>query len=295
MPIHVTESTGASVTAEWEFTTGTCTVSPTASFTTDVVSETTSATGVTIDGVLLKDGGVSTTATSNLNGATISGAFVLSSDTVAVVEGGTGSATAAGALTNLGAASIGTNADITSLNALTSPLEVQFGGTSIATATSNGLLYGNGTGAMQVTAAGTSGEMLRANASGTPIWNAVKEHIVCVVTAPSTAVSATSYASQFFFPFDGTIQTAFAGVSTAGTTNDAITTVDFHIDGVSIFTTKLTIDSTETKSSDATTPSVINTGANTFTQWSSGIVHVDAAGTTPATGLVVELTCVRTS
>ena len=48
-------------------------------------------------------------------------------------------------------------------------LTVGFGGTGASTFTSNGILYGNGTGTIQVTAAGTDGYFLKSN-SGTPAW-----------------------------------------------------------------------------------------------------------------------------
>ena len=51
-------------------------------------------------------------------------------------------------------------------------LTVGFGGTGASTFTSNGILYGNGTGAINVTAAGTDGYFLKSN-SGTPAWTNV--------------------------------------------------------------------------------------------------------------------------
>ena len=48
-------------------------------------------------------------------------------------------------------------------------LVVQDGGTGAGTFTSNGIIYGNGTGALQATAAGTDGYFLYSN-SGTPAW-----------------------------------------------------------------------------------------------------------------------------
>ena len=55
-------------------------------------------------------------------------------------------------------------------------LGVTRGGTGAATFTTNGILFGNGTGALQVTAAaGTSdqtwsAQLLTVNGSGTPVW-----------------------------------------------------------------------------------------------------------------------------
>jgi len=51
-------------------------------------------------------------------------------------------------------------------------LTVGFGGTGASTFTSNGVLYGNGTGTIQATVAGTDGYFLKSN-SGTPEWSNV--------------------------------------------------------------------------------------------------------------------------
>jgi hypothetical protein len=48
-------------------------------------------------------------------------------------------------------------------------VDVAYGGTGATTLTSNGILYGNGTGAIQATAAGTDGYILYSN-NGTPAW-----------------------------------------------------------------------------------------------------------------------------
>lgn len=49
-------------------------------------------------------------------------------------------------------------------------LAVADGGTGVSTFTSNGVLYGNGASALNVTAAGTEGQLLVANASGVPVF-----------------------------------------------------------------------------------------------------------------------------
>lgn len=54
--------------------------------------------------------------------------------------------------------------------ALSTALGVTSGGTGAATFTSKGILYGNGTSALQVTAAGTDGQILQANSTGYPVW-----------------------------------------------------------------------------------------------------------------------------
>jgi len=54
----------------------------------------------------------------------------------------------------------------------TEDIGVAYGGTGVGTFTSNGILFGNGTGALQVTAAGADTYFLKSN-SGTPEWSNV--------------------------------------------------------------------------------------------------------------------------
>ena len=58
------------------------------------------------------------------------------------------------------------------VSSLASAIGVVDGGTGAATFTSNGILYGNGTSAIQATAAGTDTYILKSNA-GTPEWSNV--------------------------------------------------------------------------------------------------------------------------
>ena len=77
---------------------------------------------------------------------------------------GTGLIISSGALQ----ASLGTSVDLTS--EVTGILPVANGGTGVGTLTTKGVLYGNGTGVVQATAAGTSGQLLLANATGVPTF-----------------------------------------------------------------------------------------------------------------------------
>ena len=83
--------------------------------------------------------------------------------TISVTKGGTGIDTSSA--TGVGIVTSGT---------WTTPaqLTVGFGGTGASTFTSNGILYGNGTGTIQATVAGTDGYFLKSN-SGTPAWTNV--------------------------------------------------------------------------------------------------------------------------
>lgn len=80
-----------------------------------------------------------------------------SSSPLDIPRGGTGSSTASGALTNLGAAKAGANSDITSLSGLTTALSIGQGGTAATTA--SGALQNLG-GLNRVVHAGTIGESL---------------------------------------------------------------------------------------------------------------------------------------
>jgi hypothetical protein len=92
--------------------------------------------------------GVSTISfgSTGLTPATATSGAVTVAGTLAVANGGTGDTTAAGARTNLSAASSGANSDITSLTGLTTALSVAQGGTGQTTYTDGQLLIGNSTG-----------------------------------------------------------------------------------------------------------------------------------------------------
>ena len=98
-------------------------------------------------------------------GAVAAASLTLTTD-LAIADGGTGSSTAGAALTALGAAASGANSDITSLTGLTTDLTVAQGGTGAGTFTANGLLIGNGTGAVTATAVGTATHVLTSNGVG---------------------------------------------------------------------------------------------------------------------------------
>ena len=68
----------------------------------------------------------------------------------------------------------GANSDITSLSGLTSPWGVPLGGTGATSLTSHGVVVGEGTSAVGVTTAGTSGQVLTSNgASADPTFQSI--------------------------------------------------------------------------------------------------------------------------
>ena len=78
--------------------------------------------------------------------------------------------------------------------ALTTPVDVQYGGTGLATITANNLMVGNGTGSVSLIAPGSNGNVLTSNgttwtsAASTPVvWTTVKK------TADQTVSSGTTY------------------------------------------------------------------------------------------------------
>ena len=167
----------------------------------------TSLGGLTTD-IAVADGGTgaSTASAARTNlGAAASGANTditslggLTTD-IAVADGGTGAVTASAARTNLGAAASGSNSDITALTGLTTDLSVAQGGTGAGTFTANGVLHGNGTSAIGVTATGTSGQVLTSNGSGSaPTFQAVAAggKVIQVVTA-ATSTEATSTSTTY--------------------------------------------------------------------------------------------------
>ena len=119
-------------------------------------------TGITItsDNVVIDTSWVGQTAITTLG--TI-GTGTWQGTAVSSTYGGTGLNTSGA--TGVGIVTSGTWSTPTSLT-------VPFGGTGVATFTSNGILYGNGAGVIQVTAAGADTYFLKSN-SGTPEWSNV--------------------------------------------------------------------------------------------------------------------------
>jgi hypothetical protein len=100
----------------------------------------------------------------------------------------------------------------------TTPIAVGSGGTGAATFTANGVIYGNATSALGVTAAGTTGQVLIATTSGAPSWGAIPS--TAAVTSitlgttgltPSTATTgAVTVAGTLVAVNGGTGQSSYA-------------------------------------------------------------------------------------
>jgi hypothetical protein len=136
--------------------------------------------------------------TANFGNATINNA-TWNGTTIATNHGGTG-------LTSFSAA----NYALYSTNSSTltaGTLPVAAGGTAATTFTANGVLYGNGTSALGVTAVGTTGQVLIGNTGGAPSW----------ATLSSSTVSSFSAGTTGFTPNSATT----GAVTLAGTLNVA--------------------------------------------------------------------------
>jgi hypothetical protein len=80
----------------------------------------------------------------------------------------TGTAVTGGTLAALDVGALSAGVTTLSSLSLTTDLAVGDGGTGASSFTDNGIIYGNGSSALSVTAAGTEGQVLQAGASGVP-------------------------------------------------------------------------------------------------------------------------------
>jgi hypothetical protein len=117
-------------------------------------------------------------------GATPTFNGVVLANALGVGFGGTGAATALAARANLGAASSGANADITSLSGLATALSVGQGGTGVTSLQGNAVLIGNNTGGITSVASAGAGKCL-VSTNGAPIFD------VCPISGGGVVASGT--------------------------------------------------------------------------------------------------------
>ena len=233
--------------------------------------------------------------TANFGNATITNA-VWNGTTIASGYGGTG-------LTTFTAANNAIYS--TSASALAAgTLPIQAGGTAATTFTANGVLYGNGTSALGVTAAGTTGQVLIGNTGTAPSWGTVSSSLVSSFSAGSTGLTpntATTGAVTLGGTLDvdngGTGQTTYTdgqlliGNSTGNTLTKATLTQGTGItitNGAGAITIASSITAGVTVTNDTTTATPLYP---TFTSATSGsITGVSVTSTklnfTPTTGLL---------
>ena len=118
------------------------------------------------------------------------------------------------------------NANIQGALTLGTDLTVANGGTGAGTFTSKGMIYGNGTSALQVTAAGTQGQFLKAGSGGTPAF----ETVSAVNPAGAIIMWGATSAPTGYLPCDGaavsrsTYADLFSAISTSYGAGDGAST-----------------------------------------------------------------------
>ena len=142
--------------------------------------------------------------TANFGNATITNAL-WNGTTIATGYGGTG-------LTTFGSANYALYS--TSASALVAgTLPIAAGGTAATTFTANGVIYGNGTSALGVTAAGTTGQVLIGNTGAAPSWATVSSSLVSSFSAGTTGFTPSS-ATTGAVTLAGTLNIANGGTGT---------------------------------------------------------------------------------
>jgi|GEM_PF-5794951 len=105
----------------------------------------------------------------------------------------------------------------------TGTLAVARGGTGLSNITTNGVVYGNGTGSLQVSAAGTAGQVLIANSSGVPTFVTLSGDLTVTssgaVTISADAVALGADTTGEYISRLGTL----TGLSTSGNSGEGST------------------------------------------------------------------------
>lgn len=153
-----------------------------------------------------------TSTSASFGGAVISNA-TWNGDTIAPGYGGTG-------LTTFTAANYALYS--TSASTLTAgTLPVAAGGTGNTSATANGVVYGNGTSALGVTAAGTTGQVLVGNTGSAPSWASVSSSLVSSFSAGTTGFTPST-ATTGAVTLAGTLATTNGGTGLTSFTSGGI-------------------------------------------------------------------------
>jgi hypothetical protein len=111
-----------------------------------------------------------------------------------ITSGGSGATTAPGARTNLGLGTIATqdanSVSITggSITGIT-PLAVADGGTGVSSFTANGLIYGNGSSALQVLGEATNGQLVIGRSGNSPVLATLTEGTGIAITNGSGSIT----------------------------------------------------------------------------------------------------------
>lgn len=183
---------------------------------------------------------------------------------VAVADGGTGSSTAAGARTNLGATTAGAN-----IFTLANPSAITFLRVNAdntvdalsAAAFRTAIGASTGTGSGDLLAANNLSDLAnaataRANLGINSTNVKLTESLIIACSDETTAITAGTGKVTFRMPYAFTVSAVRASVTTAPTGSTIL--IDINESGTTILSTKLMIDATEKTSTTAATPAVIS-------------------------------------
>ncbi len=133
---------------------------------------------------------------------------------------------------------------------------------------------------------GAGGNGAGSGATGTAAATLQNESFVIACSDETTALTTGTTKRSFFVPYDFHLVEVQAELTTAQTSG-SIFTVDVNEAGVSILSTKLTIDNTEATSITATTPAVISDAL--LAKGAKVTIDIDQIGNGSAKGLSVTL------
>ena len=120
------------------------------------------------------------------------------------------------------------------------------------------------------------------------------EYILNRIVANATNVTvASTIGGDYVMPFPGFLKLAGATVDTAGTTGD--TTIDIKKNGVSVFVTKITINSGSTTSRTATVKPLLDATKCQFITGDIFTFDVTTVSTTAPKGLTVFMNVIDVS
>jgi hypothetical protein len=174
---------------------------------------------------------------------------------VAVADGGTGSSTASGARTNLGATTVGAN-----IFTLTNPSAITFlrmnadNSVDALSASSFRTAIGAGSGGGDLLAANNLSDVANAATAGANLRPV--ESLIIACSDETTAITTGTNKVTFRMPYAFTLTAVRASVTTAPTGSTIL--IDINESGSTILSTKLMIDASEKTSTTAATPAVIS-------------------------------------
>jgi hypothetical protein len=115
---------------------------------------------------------------------------------------------------------------------------------------------------------------------GDNTWGTPLEALMIAGSGTTTDLVAGTLVETYRVPYAFVVQDARISLTTAPT--GSVVTVDFKVDGVSMFSTLLTIDATEKTSTTAATPAVLTTPSLVIADDAEITIHVTTIGATLA-------------